>query len=113
MRRNKKNILKNRLLNFSTIILFTIILLIGRLFWFQIIKSDEYRMAALKQRGKEVKLYPERGVIYDKNLIPLTNRERLPTVYFTDYNSYKDYVNDNKIYIKENENSDNEILSCI
>lgn len=111
MRRNKKNILKNRLLNFSTIILFTIILLIGRLFWFQIIKSDEYRMAALKQRGKEVKLYPERGVIYDKNLIPLTNRERLPTVYFTDYNSYKDYVNDNKIYIKENENSDNEILS--
>ncbi len=111
MRRNKKNILKNRLLNFSTIILFTTILLIGRLFWFQIIKSDEYRMAALKQRGKEVKLYPERGVIYDKNLIPLTNRERLPTVYFTDYNSYKDYVNDNKIYIKENENSDNEILS--
>lgn len=111
MRRNKKNILKNRLLNFSTIILFTIILLIGRLFWFQIIKSDEYRMAALKQRGKEVKLYPERGVIYDKNLIPLTNRERLSTVYFTDYNSYKDYVNDNKIYIKENENSDNEILS--
>jgi len=76
-----------------------------------VIKSDEYKMAALKQRGKEVKLYPERGIIYDRNFIPLTNRDRVSTVYFTDESSLKEYLRNYNTYIKEKDKNNNRIKS--
>jgi len=66
-------------------------LLLSRLYWIQIIKSKEYKLAALKQRGKEMEIYPSRGTIYDRNLIPLTNRDKVPTLFFV-----KDYVLENE-----------------
>ncbi|MCR2042824.1 peptidoglycan D,D-transpeptidase FtsI family protein [Anaerosalibacter massiliensis] len=81
MGKYSKDIIQNRVLKSAFIIFFIFMLLIFRLYWIQIIKNEEYRLAALKQRGKEVEIYPARGIIYDKNLIPLTNRERVPTLF--------------------------------
>ncbi|WP_077367745.1 peptidoglycan D,D-transpeptidase FtsI family protein [Anaerosalibacter sp. Marseille-P3206] len=111
MRRNRKNPLKNRIIKFSLVVFCTVMLLVGRLFWFQVIKSDEYKLAALKQRGKEVKLYPDRGIIYDRNLIPLTNRDRVSTVYFTDDSSFDEYLRNNNTYTKEKDKNNNKIKS--
>lgn len=38
-----------------------------------------------------MEIYPSRGTIYDRNLIPLTNRDKVPTLFFV-----KDYVLENE-----------------
>ncbi|HSH36769.1 MAG TPA: penicillin-binding transpeptidase domain-containing protein [Schnuerera sp.] len=81
MKRFQKNIIHNRILKYVFISTWIFILLIGRLIWFQIINYESLKNQALKQRGKEVSLYPNRGIIYDENLIPLTNRERVTTLF--------------------------------
>lgn len=103
MGRKRKSIHHNRLLKFSIIIVIILVLLIGRLIHIQLIKSDEYKMAALRQRGVEFKLYPDRGTIYDRNLIPLTNKDRITTSYH-DNDMLKDFLIHGKIlrYDKNN-----------
>lgn len=83
-------------------------LLIGRLYWLQIVNHDSLKTQALKQRGKEVNLCPDRGMIYDKNLIPLTNRERITTLFVL-----KDNIKNNqaiKSFIFKNSNLETEEL---
>ena len=112
MRRNRKKILYDRLMQFATVVLIGVIFLIGRLFWLQVVKSDEYKLAALRQRGKEIKLYPDRGIIYDRNFIPLTNRDRVTTIYFTDDNSsLMEYLADEIPYFKKTEKGTNKVIS--
>ncbi|RKD34601.1 peptidoglycan D,D-transpeptidase FtsI family protein [Thermohalobacter berrensis] len=77
--KNKK--IEKRLLNLAFLSFFIFILLVIRIFWIQIIKHQEYTNAAMNQRIMKVNFYPSRGLIYDKNLIPLTNFERVPTLY--------------------------------
>jgi peptidoglycan glycosyltransferase/penicillin-binding protein 2 len=95
----EKNIIKKRLFLLSFLILVVFSLLILRLFYIQIIRGKEYRIAADNQKIKSIRIYPPRGIIYDRNLIPLTNRERIPTIFI-----FKELVeiNDNIInYIKK------------
>ena len=63
-------------------ILFTIVffLLLLRLYYIQFVKSDELLSGALNQRGHEIYLSPNRGTIFDRNNIPLTNDEKIPTL---------------------------------
>ena len=42
-------------------------ILIGRLYWLQVVKYDEYRMEAAIQQLKDVTITPTRGEIYDAN----------------------------------------------
>lgn len=42
-------------------------ILIGRLYWIQVIKHDEYRVKAANQQLKDVAVTPTRGEIYDAN----------------------------------------------
>ena len=52
----------------------------GRLYFIQIYNNEKLTLESLKQRSVEVSLSSSRGPIYDRNLIPLTNRERIKTL---------------------------------
>lgn len=76
---------KRTLYNKRTVILglgitIIFILLLLRLFYLQYVKSDEFLAGALNQRGQEIFMSPERGIIYDRNNIPLTNNKKVPTL---------------------------------
>lgn len=55
---------------------FIILLLMGRLFFIQVIKSQDYSKKAVQQRLMNISLGTDRGNIYDRNLIPFTAREK-------------------------------------
>lgn len=69
-----------RLIGFGIISTFVIIGLGLRLYHIQINKSPIYGEMALKQRSGIISLSPERGTIYDRNLVPLTNIETTPVI---------------------------------
>ncbi len=51
------------------------LVLLGRLWYMQIIKGDEYSEVAINQRTRVISLFAPRGMIYDRNHNPLvTNR---------------------------------------
>ena len=50
-------------------------LLIGRIFWLQIIQGGHYYSLAEGNRLKAERLEPKRGIIYDRNLKPLVGNE--------------------------------------
>ncbi|MFV9567633.1 peptidoglycan D,D-transpeptidase FtsI family protein [Thermoanaerobacter mathranii] len=54
--------------------------LIFRLFYIQVIKGDFYSQKAVEQKIRSFKISEKRGEIYDRNMIPFTNRE------------YKEYI---------------------
>lgn len=62
---------------YTMAIIFTVFLgaLIGRLFFIQIIKGNDYHYRAKNQWFKEIPVGIERGKIYDRNRNLLTNRE--------------------------------------
>lgn len=70
---NKNSGIKKRLISFGLLSTIIFLALGARLYYIQIYKSPAFSEQALKQRGKEVALYPKRGIIFDRNLVPLTN----------------------------------------
>lgn len=83
-RRNKnirKNIVEIRIIKLTFMFLFVFAFLIFRLYWIQIENHDRLKSEALRQRAKKISLYPNRGIIYDCNLIPLTNANRKDTLF--------------------------------
>ncbi|NLY78186.1 MAG: hypothetical protein GX080_08925 [Tissierellia bacterium] len=81
MRRKKKNIVEIRLHKLAFLLLSMLVLLIFRLYWIQIANHNTLKSQALKQRANAINLYPNRGIIYDMNLIPLTNSNRINTIF--------------------------------
>lgn len=75
MQRYEKNLIRSRLgkLKFIATVLF--ISLIGRLYYVQLYENEILKLNSLRQRSTEVILSPNRGTIFDRNLIPLTNGE--------------------------------------
>lgn len=71
-------------------------LLMIRLFWIQIVKNNEYRAAVLKQHVKEVRVAPPRGIIFDRNLVRLTNRKHNKALLL-----FKDTVKNDEKSLKE------------
>ena len=60
-------VIKRRLV---ILLLFSLILsfiLLGRVFWIQLIRSDELKNRALDQWTSDVPVEPKRGTIYDRN----------------------------------------------
>jgi len=90
MRRKKKNIVHIRIIKLTYLFLSVFVFLISRLYWIQIVNHKELKSEALKQRANRVSLYPNRGTIYDMNLIPLTNRDRVNTLYVSKNSFAKD-----------------------
>ncbi|MBC8590661.1 peptidoglycan D,D-transpeptidase FtsI family protein [Wansuia hejianensis] len=80
MDKNLDKTVKNRIILLSVLGMIIFAILSYRLYYIQIYKGDEYSSKALKQRGKEFSVYPNRGIIFDRNLTPLTNNEVIPTI---------------------------------
>jgi penicillin-binding protein 2 len=81
MSRYWKNLKKDRMLNIAYISFILFIILSIRLLKIQVISSKKYKDEVLNQRTAEIEIYPPRGTIYDRNMIPLTNRDRVPVMY--------------------------------
>lgn len=91
MRKNKKNIVHNRIFDLAIVLFILFALLAVRLYWIQVNNHDRFKMEALRQRGERINLYPNRGIIYDMNLIPLTNSNTEQTAFVSRYS-----INNNK-----------------
>lgn len=81
----------------STIAFFA---LIYRLYILQIHNGEEYKLQAIKQRSTEINLNSNRGIIYDRNLNPLTNMKSTKTIIGS-----KKAILDNKELLKEIKNN--------
>ena len=80
MARYKENIVHKRL-KASIYIAITLFLGLGaRLYYLQIYDSEDLKLASLKQRSVEINLNSSRGIIFDRNLNPLTNEETTKTI---------------------------------
>ena len=90
MENNQLN--RSRIIKFGIITIIVFIILVIRLYYLQIIKYPIYSALALKQRSKEISLYPERGLIFDRNLVPLTNIDSTPHIIIP-----KEIIHENKI----------------
>ncbi|HHV45528.1 MAG TPA: hypothetical protein GXX53_01265 [Tissierellia bacterium] len=90
MKKKEINPIHRRLVHFAFLSLLAFSLLEIRLFWIQIKNHDRFKYEALRQRAKEISLYPNRGIIYDRNLIPLTNVNRKNTLLVFRENIFKD-----------------------
>lgn len=74
-REEVSNISIKRVIVLGFLFFFIIMALIIKLFYIQVIKSEEYSKKAVQQRLMSISLGTERGNIYDRNLIPFTSRE--------------------------------------
>ncbi|OLS03915.1 peptidoglycan D,D-transpeptidase FtsI family protein [Tissierella creatinophila] len=101
MKKEDNNINKKRVIVFFIFIILSFLLLSFRLYYLQVLKGDEFTSKALNQRGKKIDLNPKRGIIFDKNLIPLTNNEKILTLIIPKDILKKPSVYD---YIKTNTN---------
>lgn len=81
----------NRLLIVYVFILLVFVILIGRLFYMQVIKGAEYSQKAENNIDRVVNVEARRGVIYDKNGNILASSEPIMSV-----NVYLDQVEDRK-----------------
>ncbi|HHW56724.1 MAG TPA: penicillin-binding protein 2 [Clostridia bacterium] len=72
---------KDKRITFLKVLLSILIMaLVGRLFYIQIIKGEFYSQKALEQKIRSFKILDKRGEIYDRNMIPFTDRD------------YKEYI---------------------
>lgn len=81
-----------RILIFFNIVLILFGLGIGRMIWIQIILGEKYKLAAENQRSINIRVRPDRGTIYDRNMYPLTNREKQRTLFI-----FSNMINNSKI----------------
>ncbi len=81
---NKENTTRIKILVLTIITM--IALLVVRLAYIQLYKGDELSQRALNQRIKEIPINSQRGTIFDRNMIPLTDRESFNYLYiFPEY----------------------------
>ena len=69
-----------RFLTMGTVFMLGVCILIGRLYWLQVVKHEEYRIEAAKQQLKDVSITPSRGEIYDANGIVLAKSSIVWTI---------------------------------
>ncbi|WP_129597699.1 peptidoglycan D,D-transpeptidase FtsI family protein [Anaerophilus nitritogenes] len=67
---------KQRIIFIGSIFTVLLLTLIGRLYYIQMVKGDEYYESARKQWTKEIPIGISRGKIYDRNQNLLTNRHK-------------------------------------
>ncbi|MGE5633285.1 MAG: peptidoglycan D,D-transpeptidase FtsI family protein [Caulobacteraceae bacterium] len=85
------SIQKKRLKFIAVVFIFLYLALVCRLFYIQVYMGKEFSKRAVQQRMVYIPISTNRGVIYDRNLIPLTDREIKKVVI-----AYPAYVNDEK-----------------
>ena len=67
----KPNITKNLIFYFSLFIFLVFAVIVGRIFFLQILRGDEYFVLAENNRTRDRSILSERGIIYDRNGVEL------------------------------------------
>lgn len=75
MEKDIKAIIKKRMYMSFILVILIFVLLSFRLYYLQIKQGDHLKLNAIKQRGREFSIYPERGPIFDRHTRPITNNE--------------------------------------
>ena len=70
-----KNVFRKQVLFYLYLILSLIIL--NRYFFLQILESEKYKVKAGNNSLRKIIVYPPRGIIYDRNFIPLVDNKPL------------------------------------
>jgi len=78
MQKSKK--VRSRVFAFKVFSSILFLALIGRLYYIQIYNNEELKLQSLKQRSIEIVFSASRGPIYDRNLMLLTNKEKIKTL---------------------------------
>ena len=68
MNKRPTKAMKNRSVNAFLIFCVALLVMIGNLFWIQIIKGEEYRLKAEKNQLSDTVIAANRGTIYDSNM---------------------------------------------
>ncbi|MDR7856009.1 penicillin-binding protein 2 [Tissierella sp.] len=80
MARSKKNVIHTRIKLFKYISSIVFLVLLIRLYDLQVNDKENLKLQGLRQRSTEINLSSKRGIIYDRNLIPMTNIEKTKTL---------------------------------
>lgn len=70
-----------RLLWLFTLLVSGLVMIMGRLFWMQILATDRYLQLASVQRERRIELSPKRGAIYDRNGSELAVSMEMQTIF--------------------------------
>lgn len=73
-------IMQKRQKTLSILFIFLFAVLVGRLFWVQVVQYENNIKKSVSQKLRTFQTSIDRGQIYDRNLIPFTNRELKKTV---------------------------------
>lgn len=87
---------KKRIIVFFIIFVVACIVLVARLFYWQVVRSEELSAKARDQQTSDNVIRPERGLIYDRNFKILANNMSVETISISPQN-----VRDNKKQTKE------------
>ena len=80
MARSKKNVIHTRIKLFKYISSIVFLGLLIRLYDLQVKDKENLKLQGLRQRSTEINLSSKRGIIFDRNLIPMTNIEKIKTL---------------------------------
>jgi penicillin-binding protein 2 len=81
----KLTIVQKRLKSLSILFLLFFGVILVKLFWIQVVKSESYLARAADQRQYEFQSSVARGQIFDRNMIPFTDRELKKFIAITEY----------------------------
>lgn len=118
MKESQNEFTTKRIKYFLGLIITFFILLAFRLYYLQIFKNDDLTTKALNQRGNKVAIDANRGMIFDRNLVPLTNNNKTKTLIVpreilekpSIYKNVSQYANLDLNELKEIKNKQNKIL---
>ena len=71
---------KQRIQIFYAIVIISLLVIIGRLWYFQIAKGEYYAHLSEGNRMRQIRTSPSRGIIYDRHGIPLIRSRHAFTV---------------------------------
>lgn len=81
----KLTIVQKRLRSLGLLFILFFGLISCRLFWIQVVMNDSYLKKAAEQRQFEFQVSANRGGIYDRNMIPFTDRQLRKYIAVTEY----------------------------
>jgi cell division protein FtsI/penicillin-binding protein 2 len=81
----KLTIVQKRLKALGILFLLFFAVILVKLFWVQVVKSESYLTRAADQRQYEFQSSLARGQIFDRNMIPFTDRELIKFIAITEY----------------------------
>ena len=82
---HKLTIVQKRLKTLGILFILFFAVILVRLFWIQVVKNESYLTRAADQRQYEFQSSLARGQIFDRNMIPFTDRELKKFIAITEY----------------------------